>query len=80
MLQGEHSATLSTFIKLPFIFKPFALSIFEWPLKAGFTIVKDCVFYYSKSKHERRRAKQNEEFDEDSEDETAQQEVKRRFS
>ena len=38
MLQGEHSAILSTFIKLPFVFKVFVLSIFEWPLKAGFTV------------------------------------------
>ena len=28
-----HSAKLSTFIKLPFIFKTFVLRIFEWPLK-----------------------------------------------
>ena len=41
MLQGEHSAILSTFIKLPFVFKIFVLSIFEWPLKPGFT-----VFHY----------------------------------
>ena len=33
MLQGEHSAILSTFIKLPFVFKIFILSIFEWPLR-----------------------------------------------
>ena len=38
MLQGEHFATLSTFIKLPFAIKMFALSMFEWPLKAGFTV------------------------------------------
>ena len=31
MLQGEHSAILSTFIKLPFVIKFFVLSIFEWP-------------------------------------------------
>ena len=31
MLQGEHSALLMTFIKLPFIIKIFVLSIFEWP-------------------------------------------------
>ena len=30
MLQGEHSATLSTFIKLPFVIKIFVLSIFEF--------------------------------------------------
>ena len=39
ILQGEHSAILSTFIKLPFVFKTFVLSIFEWPLKTGFTVV-----------------------------------------
>ena len=32
---------LSTFIKLPFVFKAFALSIFEWSLKTGFTIFVD---------------------------------------
>ena len=30
MLQGEHSAMHSTFIKLPFVIKIFILSIFEW--------------------------------------------------
>ena len=34
----EHSALLSTFIKLPFVFKTFVLSIFEWLLKTGFTV------------------------------------------
>ena len=38
MLQGEHSAILLTFIKLPFVFKIFVLSIFEWLLKTGFTV------------------------------------------
>ena len=40
MLQGEHSAILLTFIKckLPFAIKTFVLSIFEWPLKTGFTV------------------------------------------
>ena len=38
MLQGEHSAILSTFIKLPFVINIFVLSIFEWPLKTGFTV------------------------------------------
>ena len=38
MLQGEHSAILSTFIKLPFVIKIFVLSIFEWPLKTGLTV------------------------------------------
>ena len=41
MLQGEHSAILSTFIKVPFIIKFFVLSIFEWPLETGFTILHD---------------------------------------
>ena len=41
MLQGEHSAILSTLIKLPFVFKTFVLSFFEWPLKTGFTV---CLF------------------------------------
>ena len=38
MLQREHSAILSTFFKLPFVIKIFVLSIFEWPLKTGFTV------------------------------------------
>ena len=38
ILQGEHSAILSTFIKLPFVIKIFVLSIFEWPLKTGFIV------------------------------------------
>ena len=33
MLPFEHSAILSTFIKLPFV-----LSILEWPLKTGSTV------------------------------------------
>ena len=42
MLQGEHSAILSTFIKLLFVFNTFVLSIFEWPFKTGFTVL--CFF------------------------------------
>ena len=38
MLQGEHSAILSTFIKLPIVIQIFVLSIFEWPLETGFTV------------------------------------------
>ena len=37
ILQGEHSAILSTFIKLQFVIKIFVLSIFEWPFYTGFT-------------------------------------------
>ena len=33
MLQGEHSAIPSTFIKQPYVIKICVLSIFEWPLK-----------------------------------------------
>ena len=36
MLQGEHSAIHSIFIKLPFVVKIFVLSIFEWPFYTGF--------------------------------------------
>ena len=41
MLPLEHSAILSTFIKLPFVIKIFVVSIFEWPLLpfyTGFTV------------------------------------------
>ena len=37
MLQWEHSAILSTFIKLLFVIKIFVLSIFEWPFYKGLT-------------------------------------------
>ena len=43
MLQGEHSAILLTCIKLPFVIKIFVLSIFEWPLKTGFTVYIYCI-------------------------------------
>ena len=39
MLQREHSAILSTCIKLPVVIKIFVLSIFEWPLYTGFIVV-----------------------------------------
>ena len=39
MLQWEHSAILSTFIKLPFVIKIFVLSIFEWPFYTGLTVL-----------------------------------------
>ena len=38
MLQGEHSAILLTFIKLPIVFKIFVLSIIEWLFYTGFTV------------------------------------------
>ena len=40
-LRPEHSAILSTFIKLPIIIKIFVLSIFEWPFYTGFTVIID---------------------------------------
>ena len=38
MPQGEHSAILSTFIKLPVVIKICVLSIFEWLFYTGFTV------------------------------------------
>ena len=40
MLKGEHSAILSTSIKLPYFIRTLVLSIFKWPLKTGFTVHK----------------------------------------
>ena len=34
----DHSAILATFIKIPFVFKTFVLSISERPLETGFTV------------------------------------------
>ena len=39
MLHGEHPAILSTFVKLPLAIKIFVLSLFEWSLKTGFTVI-----------------------------------------
>ena len=36
---AEHSEILSTCIKLPSVLKTFVLSIFDWPLKTGFTVI-----------------------------------------
>ena len=38
-IMWEHSAILSTFMKLPFVIKIFVLSIFEWPFYTGFTVL-----------------------------------------
>ena len=38
MLQGEHSAILSTFIMLQFVIKIFVSFVFEWPFYTGFTV------------------------------------------
>ena len=40
ILQGEHSAICSAFIKLPVVSMTFVLSMFEWPFYTGFTVVK----------------------------------------
>ena len=40
MLPFQHSAILSTFIKLPFVIKIFVLSIFEWSFYTGFSVVE----------------------------------------
>ena len=45
MLQGEHSAIISTFIKLTFVIKTFVLTIFEWLFYTGFTV--SCHFFLS---------------------------------
>ena len=37
-VRREHSAILSTFMKVPFAFKTFVMSIFEWQFKTGFTV------------------------------------------
>ena len=56
MLQGEHSAILLSFIKLPFVIKIFILSIFEWPFYTSFTVhdfvsvIILCVESYHNSK------------------------------
>ena len=44
MLQGEHSAILSTFIQLPYVIKIFVFSIFKWPFYTGFTV--HSTFYF----------------------------------
>ena len=46
MLQGEHSAILLTFIKLPFVIKIRVLSISEWPFYTGFTVLCENVSVY----------------------------------
>ena len=43
MLEEEHSAILSSFIKLPNVIKIFVLSICEWPLKAASSVTFDLL-------------------------------------
>ena len=51
MLQEEHSAIRSTFIKLPFGIKIFFLSIFEWPLKTGLLYFPFAVNHEHATRH-----------------------------
>ena len=53
MLQREHSALLSPFIKLPFVIKTFVMSIFEWPFYTGFTVYccKKCFNEQKRNAH-----------------------------
>ena len=39
LMQAKSIAEHSAFIKLPFVFKVFVLSIFGMPLKTGFTVI-----------------------------------------
>ena len=39
MLPLEHSAILSTFIKLQIVINIFVLSVFEWPFYTGFFFI-----------------------------------------
>ena len=45
----EHSAILLAFIKLPFVFKTFVLSVLELPLKTSFTVLYLKQFITKKS-------------------------------
>ena len=42
----EYSVILLTFIKLSLVFKILVPSIFEWPLKTGFTEINKVYFYH----------------------------------
>ena len=57
MIPLEHSAILTTFIKLPSVIKAFVLSIFEWPLKTGFSTGIHCTVKHVLSGHPKRRQK-----------------------
>ena len=45
MHQGEHSAILPIFIVLPFVIKIFVLSIFEWSLYTGYTVLNKRLLF-----------------------------------
>ena len=46
LFESGHFAILSTFIKLPFVIKIFVLSISEWPLYTGFTVLSVKILLY----------------------------------
>ena len=56
MLQGEHSAILLTIIKLPFAIMAFVLSIFEWLLTTGFTVLMSKCSVISDVQNTKRRS------------------------
>ena len=43
--EWEHSAILSTLIKLPFVIKILLLSFFEWLLKTGVTVLTTYMYF-----------------------------------
>ena len=43
IVQGEHSAILLTFNKLPFVIKIFVLSLFEWPFFVVHILGQKCI-------------------------------------
>ena len=45
----KHSAILLTLSKLPFVLKIFVLSIFEWRLKTGFTVLTKFMIKLAKN-------------------------------
>ena len=49
MLPLEHSAILSTFIKLQIVIKVFVLTIFECPFYTGFTVFSSFRHWLAKS-------------------------------
>ena len=59
MLQREHSAILSTFIKLPFVIYTFVLYIFEWSLKTGSLYVMDTPILFKGKIHRNRKGQRS---------------------
>ena len=52
MVEWEHSAILSTFIKLPFVIKVVFLSVFEWLLRTcGFAVTENPILEASSCTH-----------------------------